>query len=181
MAVRPGSGLLELSREAEKDRLLAEASQKVRPHGKTLFVPKEGARHGEPAGAVRDRRERCKPSVRIPRELKDWAQGPGTLGKRSLSETVYRALEMARAQRGKRRRRPRGPKTRERPGGEDRNSGRRWGMASGASQRDGLFRVGHTRLCPTSAQGRIRGRETCLDYPRTRTHIMINDNQLDSV
>ena len=39
-------------------------------------------------------------TVQIPRELKDWAQAPGTLGKRSLSETVYRALEMARAQEG---------------------------------------------------------------------------------
>ena len=37
-------------------------------------------------------------TVRIPRELKGWAQTLGTLGKRSLSETVCRALETARAQ-----------------------------------------------------------------------------------
>ena len=39
-------------------------------------------------------------TVRIPQELKDWMQGPGTQGKRSLSETVCHALEMARAQEG---------------------------------------------------------------------------------
>ena len=39
-------------------------------------------------------------TVRIPRELKDWIQAPGTQGKRSLSETVCCALDMARAQEG---------------------------------------------------------------------------------
>ena len=37
-------------------------------------------------------------TVRIPKELKEWMQGPGTQGKRSLSETVCCALSMARAQ-----------------------------------------------------------------------------------
>ena len=37
-------------------------------------------------------------TVRIPQDLKDWAQTPDTLGKRSLSEVVSYTLEMARAQ-----------------------------------------------------------------------------------
>ncbi|MDP6087272.1 MAG: hypothetical protein QGF68_14680 [Nitrospinota bacterium] len=37
-------------------------------------------------------------TVRIPQELKAWVQAPGTLGKRSLSETVCCALDMARTQ-----------------------------------------------------------------------------------
>ena len=36
-------------------------------------------------------------TVRIPRELKEWAQAPGTLGGRSLSGTVCCALEKVRA------------------------------------------------------------------------------------